>query len=534
MNESRDEQLGARLDELEVREHGEDYWAAVMAAVEPELDRLRDAVLASRQGAFAAFVERHPAFGGGLKWWATAAVAATVAVVFLLVGLPGGEQVATVMGPAPATAAEAADYALNALDRSPGLEGTLVLRYVGVPAKDARYQETTFVADQDGSLRLESRWQEGSFAPRWVRDTLAYDARARTLRSLSDWSEIQPTPSVDADGGRSYSRWWSEMSGLAAAEPDRGLLDGGFPLWRVRAYLRTMMGDPEARFTTSELDGHAVWVLSAEAVDEWGSGDGIEPVVVPVAITIDAATRLPLALESASVPGRYPGEVTSFDLHPLSDPPPRDRFTLQRPDDPGTHITDASSDFGGGDQGFRDLPFGDDAAIRERTSGMAAFPRWLPRGFSLSSGTLKDEESVVEFRPRSGAPATEVHRTIVSLCFRRGYDQAFVSMRVDPRLYSSTTRGTGKDRVRTDTSDPFVRNMEPEVAALWASHTDDVRLSGGWFAGATAHVVVEPDHWPHLWVRKGPYIACVAGDLTKGQMVRIADSLGPWSGEPAE
>ncbi len=165
---------------------------------------------------------------------------------------------------------------------------------------------------------------------------------------------------------------------------------------------------------------------------------------------------------------------------------------------------------------------------------MAAFPRWLPQGFGLSSGTAKDEESAVDYPRDSDAPATLVHRTIVSLCFRRGFDQAFVSMRVDPRLYSSTTRGKGKDRVRTDTSDPFVRNMQPEVAALWASHTDDVPLTGGGFAGATAHVVAEPDNWPHLWVRKGPYIACVAGDLTKEQMVRIAESLEPWSARAAE
>ena len=46
--------------------------------------------------------------------------------------------------------------------------------------------------------------------------------------------------------------------------------------------------------------------------------------------------------------------------------------------------------------------------------------------------------------------------------------------------------------------------------------------------------MLEPHHWPHLWVRKGPCIACVAGDLTKRQMARIAASLSPWSGEPAE
>ena len=275
--------------------------------------------------------------------------------------------------------------------------------------------------------------------------------------------------------------------------------------------------------------------MSAEAVEEdWSSGVGIEPLPQPVTITIDAATRLPLALESASVPGRVVGEETTFDLHPLSEAPARERFTLQRPDDPGTSIDDGVSGMGGGDQGFRDLPWGDDAAIRELTTGMAAFPRWLPRGFDLSSGTFKDEQSVVDFRPDPDAPVTVVHRTIVSLCLRRGYDQAFVSVRVDPRLYSSTTRGTGKDRVRTDTSDPFVRSIQPEVAALWASHTDDVPLTGGSFAGATAHVVAEPDHWPHLWVRSGPYIACVAGDLTRRQMVLIAESLGPWNGDPAE
>jgi hypothetical protein len=534
MSDPRDAELGTRLDELEVREHGDDYWTAVMAAATPELDRLRVVELEAKPSAFAAFVERHPTFGGGFRWWAAAAVAAAVAVVIVLAGLPGGEQVATVVGPAPATAAEAAGYALNALDRSPGLEGTLIWRVLGVESDAGQYEETTFVADQDGSLRLEKRRQDGQFAPRWVRDTLAYDAQARTLQSLSDQSELVPTPII-GESSAAYPRWWLERSGLAAAEPDRELLDGGFPLWRVRAYLRTMMGDPEARFTTTEEDGRAVWVLSAEAVEaDYSSGVGIEPVSQPVTITIDAATRLPLALESAAVPGRVVGQVTTFDLHPLSEAPARDRFTLQRPDDPGTSINDASSGFGGGDQGFRDLPFGDDAAIRELTSGMAAFPQWLPGGFGLSSGTFKDEQSVIDYRRDADAPVTLVHRTIVSLCFRRGFDQAFVSLRVDPRLYSSAVRGNGKDRVRTDTSDPFVRSMQPEVAALWASHTDDVRLAAGGFAGATAHVVAEPDHWPHLWVRKGPYIACVAGDLTKAQMVRIAESLRPWSAPATE
>jgi hypothetical protein len=210
---------------------------------------------------------------------------------------------------------------------------------------------------------------------------------------------------------------------------------------------------------------------------------------------------------------------------------------MERPDESGTHIDDGSesASFLGGDQGFRDLPLEDAAAARAATAGMAAFPQWLPRGFALSSGTFMDEGSGVGvgYREKAGASDRWVPLIIVSQTFRRGYDQAFVSMRVDPRLYSSSTRGGGKDKVRIDTSDPFVTTIEPEVAALWAAHTDDVRLTGGWFAGSTAHVVLEPETWPHLWVKKGPYVACVAGDLTAKQMVRIAASLEPWGAASA-
>jgi hypothetical protein len=38
MSEQRDVYLGAPLDELDVPEHAEGYWANLMAAVEPELN----------------------------------------------------------------------------------------------------------------------------------------------------------------------------------------------------------------------------------------------------------------------------------------------------------------------------------------------------------------------------------------------------------------------------------------------------------------------------------------------------------------
>ncbi len=103
MNEQRDAELGARLDELEVQEHGPGYWEGVMAAAEPELERLRagaaaddaglarPATLAQPGRAQAAQSGRRRLFGGRRWLWvpAAAAVAAAAALV-LLIGLPGG------------------------------------------------------------------------------------------------------------------------------------------------------------------------------------------------------------------------------------------------------------------------------------------------------------------------------------------------------------------------------------------------------------------------------------------------------------
>jgi len=393
MSEQRDTDLGARLDELELLEHGPEYWRAVMEAAEPKLERLRAAAAdeppvewtaaedggaaetASPRRSLAALVERHPTFGGGFKWWATAAVAAAAAV-------------------------GAISYALSALDRYPGIEGTIASQSVGADPAESWSREMSFVAAPDGSLRAETRNTEAGMAPRAVKDTLVYDAPARASRALSDWSELQPYPSVDPGGGSYFLRWWLEKSGLAAAEPDCELEIGGFPLWRLRAYLRTMMSDPRARFTATEQHGRPVWVLSAEAVTLDGSGDRLVPVALPVVITIDAVTRLPLTLARAGIPGGVNGELARFDIHPLSDAPAHDRFTLQRPDDPGTHVDDGSDGSPiGGNQGFRNLSFGDARPCAQRHpawppshSGCRAASRWRRRRPRMMGGqtTIRD------------------------------------------------------------------------------------------------------------------------------------------------
>ena len=84
----------------------------------------------------------------------------------------------------------------------------------------------------------------------------------------------------------------------------------------------------------------------------------------------------------------------------------------------------------------------------------------------------------------------------MSLSYRRSFDQVAVSTRVDARLYQSTQIKVDGRWLRVDTSDPFVREVDPWMRLYWARHTVNVRLHGGAYAGEIAHIVVDPDHWP--------------------------------------
>jgi len=157
-------------------------------------------------------------------------------------------------------------------------------------------------------------------------------------------------------------------------------------------------------------------------------------------------------------------------------------------------------------------------------------PRWLPPGFALQAAAYQTNGSVSLPRSLGGG---HVPNTILLLAWRRGFDAIYVTVRPDPRLHQKTMiglPGQKKPTIRADTSDPFVGDIAPWDRAQWRLHTLDVRLRQGAFAGAMAHIIVDPGYWPHLWAKKGGRVATVAGDLTGDQMVSFASSLGAWSG----
>ncbi len=241
-------------------------------------------------------------------------------------------------------------------------------------------------------------------------------------------------------------------------------------------------------------------------------------------IAIDARTRLPLRIS-----GYWGNGELRIDSAAYAAKPPASAFVLPKPPAGQTH--DASKDALGPPLSFPGLPFGSAAAMKKAVDGMAAFPAWVPRGFALQVGAHTIPSGSVEVPRRSGPPPRSIPNTIVSLAYRRGFDAAYVSVRPDSRLdHKAYERVPGsKKQVRVDTSDPFITTVSPQDRPGLRAHTADVRLIAGAYAGSVAHIVVDPGYWPHLWVRKGPWVATVSGDLTRAEMVRIAESLAPWN-----
>jgi hypothetical protein len=515
MNEQRDAELATRLDELEVREHGPGYWKSVLAAADPELACLRAERRRRRRR---------------LRLWAPLAAAAAAAAIVLAVALSGSGPGGGPQAVQPASAAEAIGYTLNVIDQYPGLAGTITLQSVGgLPANQYEYTQR-FIVARDGSLQVDERRVEAAQAPKGTTLRAGYDASAHRDQSLLDDSEFFPLPADQPSEG-THPYWWSQQTHLAPGPPDIGT--GGWPpLWRLRAYLRSIQGDPAVSFATSTKDGRAVWVLRTSVVEVVGSDKRASAVALPVSIVIDAATRLPISYWRSAVPdgSASSGETIFFDIKPLESAPASDTFSIPVPKAPGVYV---EREYPAGDQGFRRLDGGDPARAGKATFGVAAFPAWVPEGFRVSDAATK-LDGWTQYPRNAPVSRPLVPVLIVSQAFRRGWDQLFVSVRTDSRLNTASNEKIGGKWVRIDTSDPFLPSIEPAVRAEWRLHTTDVRLTRGAFAGATAHVVIEPEHWPHLWVRKGPWVATVAGDLTRAEMIRVAESLGPWNAAGGE
>jgi hypothetical protein len=94
------------------------------------------------------------------------------------------------------------------------------------------------------------------------------------------------------------------------------------------------------------------------------------------------------------------------------------------------------------------------------------------------------------------------------MAYRRGFDAIFISTRVA---------------------------IEPTGGAIWSDplatgegfvdDPEDVQLERGALSGVEANLLIVPLTLPHLWALTDELVVTVAGDLSRDELIRVAESL---------
>jgi hypothetical protein len=488
MSEQRDVYLGARLDELDVPEHAEGYWASLMATLEPELESLRQESEGQAEQA-PAIPSRAPRERRSWSLWTRHPVLATAAAVGIaaavaaavLIGLPG---VSRISGPEPVSAAQVIQKALQALSlgKTVQAEATDKFAVAILPGGVTEYavEHDRLIMRSDGSFRSTQTDEPQTSKPVQMRNRAdaadtAYDAVTGVLREYSrgwDW---------DAGPRGSYVDRFEVTTGHPIGPPDRWanvLLDS------VSALARALRAGGVVTLETTSYEGRPVWVL-------WGSKRaGSDPRLTgdeTYSITVDQETCLPIRFRLFD-DGVLQHEYSWHDVR-VDQPLPDKAFTFAPPK--GAEVVRK-------DAGFRRLPL---ARISSKAGYVTLLPAWLPDGFV-------QKWSAVAARSTTANGVTEGRR-VVAVQYVRGFDSLTVTTRAvtDPRSAAAV--------------DPI------EYETTWANTVRrDIRLTAGAFAGVTAAVVVAP--WtttPHLYAVKDGVLLTVAGSATARELTAIAESL---------
>ena len=387
--------------------------------------------------------------------------AAATMVAAIVVAITIGEPGVT---PRVATAAEVRGAVAQAWATADSVRGTLVTRSSAGPDQTERERRWRFVITARGDLHLTGITRPGD---------VAYNADDNVERGLNP-SESIPDSNV---------LFGSEIKGLAPGPPDQTssttALDRALGSV-VRALAASRGGD--VRETTYE--GREAWLLETDLPipekDEEFWPDHLE-------VVVDQETGFPLRA-IASNSGETIYETRIEDLK-VGGALPKDAFTLGFP--PGVEVFRS-------DAGFRRVTLDE---VRSIVGYDPLVPRSVPEGYELS------EVAVAKRAGATGAfqsnPATI---KAVSLSYRRGLDHFVV-----------TTRLVGESA--SAWSDPFATG-EGLVRAR-----EQMRFSSGALAGRNGELVIDPLAEPHVWALTQDLVVTVSGDLTRDELLQMAESL---------
>jgi hypothetical protein len=293
---------------------------------------------------------------------------------------------------------------------------------------------------------------------------LAYNASQGVERAV--------TTSASIGSGR----FFAERTGLAPGPPDHG--PSAFLLDReLGAVVRALAAAHNPRVDEISFDGRPAWRLDTamEPNSIFADTDHLEVIVdkksgfpVRVLATLRGAFRSELRVQHLVLDGGLPAHVRF----------PADAEVLRT------------------DEGFRHVAAADVAKV---VGYEPLIPSEVPAGFHLTTIGVAMKASATG-AAESNPPSLDV----VSLAYRRGVEQFIVTTR--RRSHGSWHDPFGVEGIR------FVG--EPVRA-------------GGALAGAHAELVVDPRVVPHLWALTDRLVVTVSGDLSRKQLLAVAQSLSP-------
>jgi hypothetical protein len=495
----RDRQLGESLRKLEVPEHSPDFFDRLAVELDradaeagqedlgsssarerqPSVASRRRRAAGGRRG-WGSWLPSLPSFGSGsagpvitarpLAGGMVAVALAAAILLAVMVAPPLLTDEMSPLSPGIASAAEIKAKMSAALESVSALRGVLVVVSGDAQQGEGGEMRWTFATTDRGDFRLrgENTMGDGSV----LREELAYDARAGVEMS---WWQQGDDPVM---GG--------SRSGLAAGPPDAAPSEWVLER-RLGAVVRALLADEDPAVSETTYEGRPAWVLEAAVPVNLiadSSPDRLQ-------ITVDQQTGFPVRVVE-TLEGRFIEELRleQLELDPVLE---EGHF---RPDPPaGLELTTD-------DQGFRRV---EPAEVEEVVGYAPLLPTWLPEGYELALVTAAQEAM-----PTGKEGMNPVSQGVVSLSYRRGFDHLTISTRLvgpDGAAWSAPlSAGEG-----------FIDSPET------------ISLGGGAFAGRQAEVAIDPLVTPHLWSLGERLVLVVAGDASRDELIRVAESVAPAS-----
>jgi len=395
-------------------------------------------------------------------------------VILLLLWAFAGPLGIDSLRPETASAAEITERALAAVGEAESFRGTLVVvvsSIFGLPGDASAVQQTSetrhaYVETARGDFRLVGSTGDGLNAD------VCYEQTTGIQRLLVTDDEGRP---VEAH----------ETTGLAAGPPD----PGPHYRWNLSATVRALRASSDAAVEEVAHEGRPAWTLSSDIqpnlIDDGGPDH--------LRVTVEQETGFPVSVVYSRL-GQTLFEMRLEDLE--VDPElPADAFALEFP--AGVSVDRI-------DEGFQRVDITRRGAEAAAVVGyMPVLPSELPGGFVLT------ELNVAEIgRPSGKEGMNPAAPGVVSALYRRGFDQVVVSTRLvgdDPSLWSDPlASGEG-----------YIDRPEP------------VMLASGAFAGCVAEVLINVLTTPHLWAMNDTLVLTISGDLTRDELLAVAESMMP-------